>query len=53
MTAAEPPAPEAQFEGTTISTDTEGTFANPKVGDFRIINTTELKDARPGDPRWY
>ncbi len=53
MTAAEPPAPEAQFEGTTISTDTEGTFANPKVGDFRIINTAELKDARPGDPRWY
>lgn len=53
MTAAEPPVPESQFEGTTLSTDTKGTFANPEAGDFRIINTAELKNAHPGDPRWY
>lgn len=53
MTAAEPPVPEAQFDGTTLSTDTNGTFANPEAGDFRIINNTDLKDAHPGDPRWY
>lgn len=53
MTAAEPPVPEAQFDGTTLSTDTKGTFANPGTGDFRIINIAELKDSHPGDPRWY
>ena len=53
MTTAEPPEPEAQFDGITLSTDTKGTFANPETGDFRIINTAELKDSHPGDPRWY
>ena len=44
-------APTAQFAGTTISTDTKGTFKDPEHGDFTIINTKELQNV--GDPRWY
>lgn len=43
--------PTAQFAGTTISTDTKGTFKDPEHGDFTIINTKELQNV--GDPRWY
>jgi len=44
-------APAAQFQGTTISTDTKGTFKDPEHSDFTILNTSELKGI--GDPRWY
>lgn len=43
--------PTAQFAGTTISTDTKGTFKDPEHGDFTILNTKELQNV--GDPRWY
>ena len=44
-------APTAQFAGTTIGTDTKGTFKDPEHSDFTIINTKELQNV--GDPRWY
>ena len=44
-------APTAQFAGTTIGTDTKGTFRDPEHSDFTIINTKELQNV--GDPRWY
>ncbi|MCH5310487.1 MAG: DUF5123 domain-containing protein [Prevotella sp.] len=47
----DPPTPTAQFAGTTIGTDTKGTFKDPEHSDFTIINTKELQNV--GDPRWY
>ena len=44
-------APTAQFAGTTIGTDTKGTFKDPEHGDLTIVNTKELQNV--GDPRWY
>ena len=47
---AETGEPKAPLDGTTVSTDTKGSFKNPLKGDFTIINK-ELKQV--GDPRWY
>ena len=50
-TSEEDPTPVAQLQGTTISTDLAGTFADWANGNFTILNTKELK--KVGDPRWY
>lgn len=49
--------PNNAFEGTTLSTDTKGTFKNPNPegelmpGDYTLINADAIK-AKVGDPRW-
>ncbi|MBR1400653.1 MAG: DUF5123 domain-containing protein [Prevotella sp.] len=49
--------PNNAFEGTTLSTDTKGTFKDPNPegtlmpGDYTLINTDAIK-AKVGDPRW-
>ena len=50
----EDPSPLAAFPGTTLSTDTKGTFKDPYKSDFQII-TKDLGGDKPtpGDPRWY
>ena len=50
-TSEEDPTPVASLPGTTISTDLAGTFADWENGNFKILNTKELKNV--GDPRWY
>ena len=48
---------ENPFNGTTLSTDTKGTFKNPNPegelmpGDYTLINAEAIK-AKVGDPRW-
>lgn len=48
---------ENPFDGTTLSTDTKGTFKNPNPegelmpGDYTLINAEAIK-AKVGDPRW-
>jgi hypothetical protein len=45
------------FAGTTLATDTKGTFKNPNPegelmpGDYTLINQNAI-DAKVGDPRW-
>ena len=49
--------PNNAFEGTTLSTDTKGTFKKPNPegelmpGDYTLINADAIK-AKVGDPRW-
>ena len=45
-------APVAQIAGTSLSTNTSGTFKSPTTKDFTIINSILIK-AKAGDPRWY
>lgn len=48
---------ENAFDGTTLGTDTKGTFKNPNPagdlmpGDYTLINAEAIK-AKVGDPRW-
>ena len=48
---------ENPFDGTTLATDTKGTFKNPNPegelmpGDYTLINAEAIK-AKVGDPRW-
>ena len=49
--------PNNPLSGTTLSTDTKGTFKNPNPegdlmpGDYTLINSDAIK-AKVGDPRW-
>ncbi len=49
--------PNNAFEGTTLSSDTKGTFKDPNPegelmpGDYTLINSDAIK-AKVGDPRW-
>ena len=49
--------PNNALDGTTLSTDTKGTFKNPNPegdlmpGDYTLVNTDAIK-AKVGDPRW-
>ena len=49
--------PNNAFDGTTLSTDTKGTFRDPNPegllmpGDYTLINNEAIK-AKVGDPRW-
>jgi hypothetical protein len=38
--------------GTSVTTDTPGTFQAPATGNFKVTNKT-LITAKAGDPRWY
>ena len=48
---------ENPFDGTTLATDTKGTFKNPNPegelmpGDYTLVNPDAVK-AKVGDPRW-
>ncbi len=50
----EDPSPRAAFPGTTLSTNTAGTFKDAAASNFQVI-TNELGGSKPkpGDPRWY
>lgn len=51
----EDPAPKAQPQGTTLSTDVAGTFKDAANDDFTIISKELGGSSKPtpGDPRWY
>jgi hypothetical protein len=44
--------PVAQIAGTTLTTNTAQTFADPTKSNF-IVTSSVLKSAKAGDPRWY
>ena len=44
--------PTAQIPGTSLSTNTAGTFTSPTTSNFKIISADILKK-NIGDPRWY
>ncbi len=44
--------PNNPLEGTTVDTDSPGSFAAPESSDFTVTSSA-LKKVSAGDPRWY